>query len=59
MGIVTCCAGIIITILLTSLPSRCMGVITVVAPALLLLSSWWVCAVECEYNYLRLLLYAN
>jgi hypothetical protein len=54
-----CCAGIIIIILLTSLPSHCMGAITAVAPALLPLSSWRVCAVECGYNNLRLLLYAN
>jgi hypothetical protein len=52
------CASIIAIILLTSLPSGCMGIATVVAPALLPLSTWQVCAMECGYNYLRLLLYA-
>jgi hypothetical protein len=54
-----CCTKVAFIILLTSLPSRSMGVITVVAPALLSLSSWRVCAMECGYSYLRLLLYAN
>jgi hypothetical protein len=40
-----CCTGIVDLILLTSLPSRQIGVITVVAPALLPSSSWHVCAV--------------
>jgi hypothetical protein len=40
-----CCAGIAFLIVLTSLPSRCMGIITVVALALLPPSSWRVCAI--------------
>jgi hypothetical protein len=54
-----CCTGIIVIIPLTSLPSLCMGIVTVVAPTLLPPSSWHVCAIECGYNKLRLLLYAN
>jgi hypothetical protein len=54
-----CCASVIVFILLTSLSSRCMGIITIVAMALLPPSSWCVCTVECQYNYLRLLLYAD
>ncbi len=34
-----------ILIVLTSLPSRCMGIVNVVAPALLPPSSWHVCAI--------------
>jgi hypothetical protein len=45
-----CCTGIIIIIPLTSLLSLCMGIVTIVAPALLPPSSWHVCAVECRYN---------
>jgi hypothetical protein len=45
-----CCTGIIVIIPLTSLPSLCMGIVTIVAPALLPPSSWLVCAVECWYN---------
>ncbi len=40
-----CCANLVVLIALTSLPSRCMGVITIVAPSLLPLLSWHVCAV--------------
>ncbi len=40
-----CCTGVVILIALTSSPSLCMGVITVVAPALLPPSSWRVCTV--------------
>jgi hypothetical protein len=54
-----CCVGVGVIILLTSLPSRCMGVVTIIAPALLPPSIWHVCAMECGHNYLRLLLYAN
>ncbi len=50
-----CCASVVVIILLTSLPSRCMGIVTIVAPVLLPPSSWHVCAMECGYNYLRLL----
>jgi hypothetical protein len=42
-----CCIGVIIPIVLTFLPSRYMGVVTIVAPALLPLLSWCVCAVHC------------
>ncbi len=47
------CTGIIFIILLAFLPSCCMGVVTVVAPALLPPLSWRVCAVDCGYNYLK------
>jgi hypothetical protein len=40
-----CCPGVVVLIALTSLPSRCMGVVTVVELALLPPSSWRVCAV--------------
>jgi hypothetical protein len=40
-----CCAGNVILIALTSSPSCCMGVVTVVALALLPPSSWLVCAI--------------
>jgi hypothetical protein len=42
----TCCTSIVIFIVLTLLPSCCMGDVTIVAPALLPPSSWRVCAVE-------------
>jgi hypothetical protein len=45
-----CCTGMIVIIPLTSLLSLCMGIVAVVAPMLLPLSSWRVCAVECGYN---------
>ncbi len=40
-----CCAGIVVLIALTSLPSHCMGVVTIVAPVLLPPLSWCVCAI--------------
>ncbi len=40
-----CCTGIIVLIALTSFPSHCMGVATIITPALLHPSSWCVCAV--------------
>ncbi len=39
------CAGIVVLIALTSLPSLCMGVVTVITPALLPPSKWHVCAI--------------
>jgi hypothetical protein len=40
-----CCAGVVVLIALTSFPSHCMGVVTVIAPALLPPSSWRICTV--------------
>jgi hypothetical protein len=40
-----CCTGAVVIIALTSLPSRCMAVVTVVAPVLLPPLSWHVYAV--------------
>ncbi len=54
-----CCTGIIVIIPLISLPSLCLGIVTVDASTLLPPLSWRVCAVEYGYNLLRLLLYAN
>jgi hypothetical protein len=54
-----CHAGMVMVILLISLLSRCMGNVTIVTPLLLPPSRWHVCAMECGYNYLRLLLYVN
>jgi hypothetical protein len=45
-----CCADIVIIILLTSLLSRCMGIVTIIAPLLLPPSSWRDCAMECNNN---------
>jgi hypothetical protein len=54
-----CCTSIVIIILLTFLALRCMGVVTIVALALLPPSSCRLCAMKCGYIYLGLLLYAN
>ncbi len=39
------CTGVVVLIALTSLPSRCMGIVTVIAPVLLPLSTWFVCTI--------------
>jgi hypothetical protein len=40
-----CCPCVVVLIALTSLPSCCIGVITIITPVLLPLSTWHVCAV--------------
>ncbi len=40
-----CCSGVVVLIALTSLLSRCMGVVTIIALVLLPLSTWRVCTV--------------
>ncbi len=40
-----CCASVVFLIVLTYFLSRCMGVVTIIAPALLPLLSWRVCAI--------------
>ncbi len=40
-----CCTSVVVLIVLTSSPSRCMGVITIIAHDLLPPSSWCVCTV--------------
>jgi hypothetical protein len=40
-----CCIGVVVLNALTSSPSRHMGIITIIAPALLPLSSWCVCTI--------------